>query len=143
MEDDKLRVEIGKVAMDDRVSQREVGQPSGFTCPECQGGLWELQEGMLFRYRCRVGHAYSADSLLSAYGSSVEAALWAALRSLEENAAFARRLAKRSEIMHQPNAQTRFTRQAEAASEHASTLRDMLASGPVNGEPTEEVIGPE
>src|SRR5262249_52555810 len=31
------------------------GPPSGFTCPECGGALWELQNGELIRYRCHVG----------------------------------------------------------------------------------------
>ena len=41
------------------------GTASGFTCPECHGALWELQEDGLLRFRCRVGHAFSAESLLS------------------------------------------------------------------------------
>jgi hypothetical protein len=29
------------------------GKLSTFTCPECHGPLWELDEGDLIRYRCR------------------------------------------------------------------------------------------
>ena len=39
----------------------ELGQLSMFTCPECQGTLWELKDGELLRYRCHAGHAYSID----------------------------------------------------------------------------------
>ena len=39
------------------------GEPSGLTCPECGGALWEQQEGELIRFRCHVGHAYSAESM--------------------------------------------------------------------------------
>lgn len=144
VDNETLDIEIRKVEMDPSVSvEEQVGEPSGFTCPECAGGLWELREGNLFRYRCRVGHAYSAESLISAYGSSVEAALWAALRALEENAEFALRLAKRSEIMDQPNTQGRFSEQAATAIGHAKTIRGILASGPVTAKPAEEVIAPE
>lgn len=31
------------------------GKPSVFGCPECGGVLWEMDEGPLPRYRCRVG----------------------------------------------------------------------------------------
>jgi len=106
------------------------GEPSGFTCPECNGGLWEVVEGRLVRYRCRVGHAYTADSLLAASGSQVEAALWFALRSLEENAAFAERLSRRAGSKHHSVAARRFSEQARRASSHAITLRKILLSTP-------------
>jgi two-component system chemotaxis response regulator CheB len=32
--------------------------PSPFTCPDCGGTLWELNEGSLVRYRCHVGHSF-------------------------------------------------------------------------------------
>ena len=54
--------------------------PSGFACPECHGVLWEIDEGKMERYRCRVGHAYTADSLRAALSETAEATLWAALR---------------------------------------------------------------
>ena len=45
-------------------------------------------EGGLVRYHCRVGHAYSEDSMIIEQGSTVEAALWSALEALEERAEF-------------------------------------------------------
>lgn len=142
----QIDIEIRAAAMDPQLVQADgpPGKPSGFTCPECNGGLWELQDGKLVRFRCRVGHAYSADSLVSAYGSSVEAALWAAFRSLEENAAFARRLARRAEDMRQFSAASRFSQQATRSAEHAQTLRGILASGPVAAEPEHaELVAPD
>jgi hypothetical protein len=41
-------------------SEESHGKPSVFACPECRGVLWELEEGRLVRYRCRVGHGYTA-----------------------------------------------------------------------------------
>lgn len=139
-----IELEIRKAEMDPSIGiDEEVGKPSGYTCPECSGGLWEIDEGSLVRYRCRVGHAYSADSLVAAYGDSVEATLWAALRSLEENAAFAERLARRAESMGQTIALDRFKAQAQRAKEHARTLRNILAAGPVTAEPEHEVVAPD
>jgi two-component system chemotaxis response regulator CheB len=44
-------------------------------------------------FRCRVGHAWTADAVLPARDVEVEAALWMALRSLREKAEQSRKLA--------------------------------------------------
>src|SRR5262245_34861077 len=63
-------------------STDKLGKPSAFGCPECGGVLWEIDDAQLLRFRCRVGHAYSADSLVVEQTEGVEDALWAALRAL-------------------------------------------------------------
>jgi two-component system, chemotaxis family, protein-glutamate methylesterase/glutaminase len=50
------------------------GQITHFTCPECSGTLWEVDEDGIFRYRCRAGHVYSLEALRHAQGASVESA---------------------------------------------------------------------
>ena len=42
------------------------------------GALWELQEGELVRFRCRVGHAWTANGLLAEQSEGIETALWTA-----------------------------------------------------------------
>src|SRR5215212_9137289 len=37
------------------------GELSQFTCPECSGPLYEIQSGDLVRFRCKVGHAFTAE----------------------------------------------------------------------------------
>jgi two-component system, chemotaxis family, protein-glutamate methylesterase/glutaminase len=76
-------------------ADRPDGPPSPFTCPECNGSLWEVQRGEVVRYICRVGHSYSEDAMVIEQGSAVEAALWSALEALEERAEFLRRVAAR------------------------------------------------
>jgi two-component system, chemotaxis family, protein-glutamate methylesterase/glutaminase len=75
--------------------EREAGKPSPFGCPDCGGALWEVQDGQLVRYRCRVGHAYNEEALLEAQTEGIERAMWAALRALEEAAGQARRMTER------------------------------------------------
>lgn len=78
-----------------RPRMEKIGTPSTFTCPECQGPLWELRNGDLLRYRCQVGHAFSADSMLKGQEEVVERALWVALGALQSRVALWRRIAER------------------------------------------------
>lgn len=71
-----------------------LGTPSGLTCPECGGGLWELGDRRPLRFRCHTGHAFSAASLIHSQGLNAEHALWSSVRALHEKAALLRRVAQ-------------------------------------------------
>jgi two-component system, chemotaxis family, protein-glutamate methylesterase/glutaminase len=111
--------------------ERPPGPPSAFTCPECSGPLWELTEGGLVRYRCRVGHAYSEDSMMVEQGGAVEAALWSALEALEERADFLERMSARHGEKR-PQLHDRFAGAAEDARVRAELIRRALG---IRGEP--------
>jgi two-component system chemotaxis response regulator CheB len=104
------------------------GVPSGFGCPECNGTLWELHDGDLVRYRCRVGHAWSPDSLLAKQSDGLEAALWTALRALEERAVLAGRMADRADQRGYDLVAAKFRVQVGEAEGHAKVIRDVLLS---------------
>jgi two-component system, chemotaxis family, protein-glutamate methylesterase/glutaminase len=63
----------------------ELGKPSYFTCPECQGVLIEIVEGKNIRFRCHTGHAYSSGTLLTEIAESIEDKLWNSIRAIDEN----------------------------------------------------------
>ena len=69
------------------------GAPSALTCPDCGGGLWELNEARPLRYRCRAGHAFSAGTLQEAQTDMAAHALWNSVPALQERAILLRRLA--------------------------------------------------
>ncbi|HEU4884543.1 MAG TPA: chemotaxis protein CheB [Longimicrobium sp.] len=102
------------------------GAPSGYACPECHGALWEVDEGGLLRFRCRVGHAYSIENLLAAQGSSMDAALWAAYRALEERAALTARMGARMEERGQPALAQRYAEQTKETLQRAELIRRVL-----------------
>jgi two-component system chemotaxis response regulator CheB len=91
--DARLELE-NRIAMARRFSTEidteELGPPSGYTCPDCNGSLQAVSKG---NYRCHVGHAWTADALLGARDTEIEGALWVAMRSLQEKAKLSRRLA--------------------------------------------------
>src|SRR5215813_5857992 len=100
-------------------------QSSQIVCPSCQGSMTETIEGGLLRYRCHVGHAFSVDSLLAEQSESLEAALWASVRALEESAQLADRLANSSDRRLSP----RFRDKAQALRHHAALIQDVLLHG--------------
>jgi two-component system, chemotaxis family, protein-glutamate methylesterase/glutaminase len=106
------------------------GKPSVYGCPDCGGVLWEVDEDG-FRFRCRVGHAYTARSLLAAENAGLEDALWAALRALEEQESLSRRMLERG--WGSATARGRHEERVEELAERANTLRQFLLS-PVFGD---------
>lgn len=115
----KRKIEIGG-------DREKGGEPSGFTCPECGGALWESHENELVHFRCRTGHAYAPESLLAEQFDSLEATLWAAVRALEENAALARRMERWMHGRGNKAGENRYDRRAKEAEKHAAVLREVL-----------------
>jgi two-component system chemotaxis response regulator CheB len=124
-----LEREMAISAMDERAHQRSerYGVPSRFACPDCGGVLWDTRRGNgPMHFRCETGHAYSPESLAELQTESVEMALWAALRALEDKAELARQRAARAEEHSLPELSRRFATLLEATQEHAGMLRAML-----------------
>jgi len=87
------------------------------------------------RFRCHVGHAFSAESLMADQSEELENALWAALRSLEENAALARRMAARAGARNHTVSGMQFEENARRVEQHAEVIRQVLHNsekGPVD-----------
>jgi two-component system, chemotaxis family, protein-glutamate methylesterase/glutaminase len=106
--------------------QPREGLPSGYTCPECHGALWEALDADVTRFRCRTGHEFSPETLLVLQHDHVERALWAALRALEEKAAMLRRMSIRFRERSRPATAARLDRKANGILEEAVTLRKVL-----------------
>jgi hypothetical protein len=64
-------------------------QLTDLTCPDCRGTIWEVSRGDSKDYRCRVGHTYSAKSMLAGHFAAQEKAFYAAIVALEEGASLA------------------------------------------------------
>lgn len=53
----------------------EIGKPTALTCPECHGPLWEVNDRSVLRFRCRTGHAFTAESVMIGQSVAFEDAL--------------------------------------------------------------------
>ncbi len=123
--DDQLDAEV---AMSDLapVTADEFARPAGFGCPSCGGALFQLGQGPSLRYRCRVGHAWSAESLLDEQALALEGALWMALRALEEKSELSRRLAS-ADAHRRSSTSERFQSIAVDADAAGATIRQLIA----------------
>ena len=104
------------------------GTPSAFSCPDCGGVLWEIDEEDYSRFRCRVGHALSPESMLDAQSDRLEEALWSALKTLEESARLSKRLAENERRRGHEWMSGRFDEREKDARERAEVIRRVLIS---------------
>lgn len=127
-----MAMEVSMAAQNDAniADLDSIGQRSAITCPECGGLLWELRDEGVLRFRCHVGHAYSARTLEAEQGTRVEAAMWAALRSLQESIRLSRRLAADARERGSDRSATYHDEMARANEGHASLLRELMATAP-------------
>jgi two-component system chemotaxis response regulator CheB len=107
-------------------SNEHPGELAAFSCPECAGPLYEIHDGELLRFRCRVGHAYTSESVLEEKSEVLESALYLALNTLEESATTSERLAARSRENGQNRAAARYEERTREAKRRAAVIRRVV-----------------
>jgi two-component system, chemotaxis family, protein-glutamate methylesterase/glutaminase len=125
---EEMDEEVAMAAMDASTMHlhERPGDPAGFGCPDCAGALFRIEEGNLVRFRCRVGHAWSSESLLVRQTVALESALWMALRSLEEKAALNQELGDRAAAAGHDRTAARFAEGAHEATRAAELVRRLV-----------------
>jgi two-component system, chemotaxis family, protein-glutamate methylesterase/glutaminase len=130
---ERLAGEVG-VALGHREGGSEpFREAAGLSCPDCSGPLYEADEPLLLRYRCRIGHAWSQESLRAGQAAAVDRALETALRALEEKAALHHRIGRNAEARGSSRLADRARETAHDALASAAVVRDLLSS-PRDGE---------
>ena len=121
----EARIPLGEFSTEiaDRVGTRSI-----FSCPECNGGLWEVKDDQLLRYRCHVGHAFDADTLSSGQDDAVEKALWIALRTLKEHGKLSLLMAERARGSGDESARALFEERARQAAEKEAIVQSLLTT---------------
>ena len=125
------------VATEARIAEQEfttvsddtkaVGRPTTLSCPECGGGLSEIHDGPVLRFRCQVGHAYSPDTMEAAQAETMEKALWVALRTHEDRVELFRRRADHARERGQTLIAANWDSQMQEAKKNAELLRVVLS----------------
>ena len=128
-EDVRLEVEIalGRASGTDEANR--LANPVPLSCPACGGVLSQVRRSPPLRFRCQVGHAYTAEALQVEQEGSVDEALRVALRIVEERAVLAHKMAedaRRSGLRHSAAS---FERRSAESRDHVETLRAALRNG--------------
>jgi two-component system chemotaxis response regulator CheB len=103
----------------------EMAEATGLSCPDCNGTLYDLA-GNTPRYRCRVGHAWTAEALLLGQSDMLERALWMALRTLDEKGSLAERMRVEAGRRGATLTAKRYADAVAEATEAAEVLRKFL-----------------
>lgn len=122
----RLETAIAAQELSGMDAENQLGKLSRFTCPECHGMLWEIDEGSLLRYRCHVGHAYTAAAMLHAQTTSAEEMLWSLMRVHQERAALARRMAQEERAQFREIRADELQERARGYDEDAAIVRGLL-----------------
>jgi hypothetical protein len=117
-----------------QVSNRRRRALSVFTCPECGGSLWQVDEKELLRFRCHVGHIYLGEALLAEHTAALEAALWTAVGTFKDKSVLARQLAARHTAEGHPESAARFEDDTCLAEQYSGLIQQYLLEG-ANGGP--------
>lgn len=108
----------------------QLGARSAIVCPECGGSLTDIDGANPARFRCHTGHAFSIASLNAAQEKSTEAALWAAMRALQEKEVLLRRMAELDRTAGDEDAARRFDDGAAQLLRHVGLLRELIEEKP-------------
>ena len=123
-------------------SEDRLGELSAFTCPECHGPLWEIEDGTLLRYRCHTGHAFTSDAMLEAQSDEADQMLWSLLRAHQQRAEFVRRMADRERRLDRVDLAAKLQERSKEDAADAEVIQRILESrrttAEENGAVTEE-----
>ena len=122
----RLEVEIAAGERIDTARLSSVAEPAALTCPSC-GGVLSLMKGQHpLRFRCQVGHAYTADILAKEQEGKVDEALRVALRIIEERAELVHRMAEDGRQSGRGAVAEMYDSRAEEYREYADTIRQAV-----------------
>jgi two-component system, chemotaxis family, protein-glutamate methylesterase/glutaminase len=103
-----------------------IGRRSVLSCPDCHGVMWEIDEGDLTRFRCHVGHTYTAELMSLALDEGLRRALATAQRTLEDRLALARKLQQQAADRTQRHLAEDWSRRAHELETELQVIRDAI-----------------
>lgn len=117
----ELEMKIAGLEKASMASEESLGDLTPYNCPDCNGVLWEIEDGPMVRYRCHTGHAYTSRTLEKRQDEMLERNLYDSLRACRERAHFVRDLADRDTVN-----QNRWMERAEGYERDCALLESLI-----------------
>jgi two-component system, chemotaxis family, protein-glutamate methylesterase/glutaminase len=138
------RIAEGVFKVEDWWSLEQMSIPSGLNCPSCRSALYELKDQRVLRYRCRSGHAFSAQSLLSGQADAREANLSSLFGVLIEEATLAKRIKTEPLFAEDPYTAESLNSRADDLDRQANQISEWLhaLTGLIEPEPAMPIRRP-
>jgi two-component system chemotaxis response regulator CheB len=93
------------------------------TCPDCGGALSQIRKWPPLRFRCQVGHSYTAEMLALKTEGALDDAIRLALRIVMERAVLTEKMADDARRMGRVSAAASYERTAGRCREYADVLQ--------------------
>ena len=124
----ELRLEV-EIAAGERIGSDRlaaIADPVALTCPSCGGVMSKMRAPGPLRFRCQVGHGYTADALAKEQEGKVDEALRVALRIIEERAELVHRMAEDGRHSGRRAVAEMYEARAEEYRANAETIRQAV-----------------
>ena len=119
----RLEVDIAAGGRVDSDVIRHIADPVALSCPQCGGVLSMMRDAKPLRFRCQVGHAFTAEAVAKEQEGAIDEALRVALRIIEERAELVRRMATDGRRAGRRALAEMYEERAAEYSEYADTIR--------------------
>jgi two-component system chemotaxis response regulator CheB len=105
---------------------QQIATHSVFTCPDCGGGLWAINNDDVHRYRCHTGHVYNEHVLLQKQQEALEESVWVSIRMLEERRNLFLTMGKHAYEAGKTALNTAYQEKADETNVHIQRLKTLL-----------------
>lgn len=119
----------------------QIGERTTYTCPDCNGAIWQIGDDEPLKLRCHVGHSFTGEVFSAEQSRNVESALWSAIRIMEEKVTFSRQLAERKREQNLHGEAAAYEKEANALDHEVTRVRDLIVCGIGNQRSLSENVG--
>jgi two-component system, chemotaxis family, protein-glutamate methylesterase/glutaminase len=123
----EVRIAAGRPSTTEEIAQ--FARPVALSCPACSGVLSQIAEPSRLRFRCQIGHAYTADALDKEQEAAVAEAIGVAFRVLEERHTLLVKMAADAKRRQQKLSADQYEERAADYRQKADMLRKAAIDG--------------